>query len=100
VRFQPTDALVIDALLMTQSITMGSFSEADEPPESTRSPITSRIVLGPIQRHLYAICLTAAYEFPFATLTSATSRWSRASVWAGDYSETLALFGKSYLTTR
>ena len=97
VRFQPTDALVIDALLMTQSITMGSFSEADEPPGVDALTHYQPYSLGDPYKDTFTLyALTAAYEFPFATLTSATSRWSRASVWAGDYSETLALFGKSY----
>jgi outer membrane receptor protein involved in Fe transport len=86
--FQATDDLSVELMGMYQSISMGAFSEVDDPPGvdllSHYQPFNDPEPFGDTFRVASA---NINYDMSFAKLTSTTSYWNRDSVWSSDVSE-------------
>jgi iron complex outermembrane receptor protein len=88
VRFQPTDALSFDLMVMYQARTTGAFSQVDqEIGLDTLAHYEPFNIESPFRDTFRIASLSINYDMGFAQLTSATGAWSHESVWPGDYSE-------------
>jgi iron complex outermembrane recepter protein len=91
--FQATDSLTFDLLTFYQRITMGAFSEVDNPPGidylSRYQPFN---IPEPFSDNFRIFAGTITQELGFANLTSATSYWHRDSNWTSDISENFQNF--------
>ena len=87
--FKPIDELSIDVLAMYQKMTLGGFSQVDDPPgPDTLDHYEPFDISEPYEDIFRIYALTINYDFSFAKLSSASSSWNRNSVWTGDVSET------------
>jgi outer membrane receptor protein involved in Fe transport len=85
---KPTDDLTIDTSLMYQRITMGGYNEYDLPPGATVLAHYQPFNINePFSDTFKLASGTINYDLGFATLTSATSYWSRNEVQSQDASE-------------
>lgn len=96
--FKPIDGLSIDLLAMYQKISMGGFSEVDDPPgPDLLEHFQPFNIEEPYQDIFRIYGATINYDLGFAQLTSASSGWWRDSVWTGDISENFQnLFATAY----
>jgi iron complex outermembrane receptor protein len=89
IRFQATDALTIDAMVMYQGISSGNFPQVDESVGINQLTNYQPFdIATPFKDTFKVYSLTVNYDMGFAKLTSDTSDWSHDSTWIGDYSET------------
>jgi iron complex outermembrane receptor protein len=86
--FQATDDLSVELMGMYQSISMGAFSEVDDPPGvdllNHYQPFNDP---EPFEDTFRVAVADVNYDMKFAKLTSTTSYWNRDSVWSSDVSE-------------
>jgi outer membrane receptor protein involved in Fe transport len=94
---QPTSDLKITATAIYQKITMGDYSEYDSPPGNPDAHYQPFNVDEPVYDEFKLYGITAAYDMPFAQLTSATAYYTREENQTEDTSEALysvvGLFG-------
>jgi outer membrane receptor protein involved in Fe transport len=88
---KPVDGLTIDTTIMYQRITMGGYSEYDLQPGP--NPVLAHYqpfdTPEPFSDTFRLYSTTIGYDLGFATLTSATSYWSREEKQSQDISESL-----------
>ncbi len=88
---KPTDNLTIDTLALFQQITMGGYSEYDQPPgdNSVLAHYQPYNFAEPFLDRFRLISNSIRYSFDWADLTIASSYWSREEKQTMDDSETI-----------
>ncbi len=87
---KPNEDLTIDTNLMYQRITMGGYNEYDLPPgSSVLAHYQPFNIAEPFSDTFKLASGTISYDLGFASLTSATSYWSRNEVQTQDASEAI-----------
>ncbi len=87
---KPIDDLTIDTTLMFQRITMGGFNDYDQSPGDAHLGHYEPFNLNePFSDDFKLASTTINYDLDFATLTSATSYWTRRESYTQDESESI-----------